>query len=232
MTEKPIYLFAHIPKTGGDTVRAHFWRNLREGRALFANPRKMDIPGTFSALGSEQRSACLLVMGHGVTCSLPTWFPGRAPKFFTILRDPVAHVISSYNWHDHIQQRDHGKAAPDFDRWFTRGKHSLMSRWLVTRFRELAAKYDQDLSQDELVQEASAVLESFWLIADLANLEGTLAPAFEALDVPGTITVSRKVTGRDVPRRLERTPEIEAQIRECATADMRLYERFCASSGN
>jgi hypothetical protein len=225
---EPIYFFFHIPKTGGDTVRKHFWRSLRKANRVSADMRD-DPNAKLRAMTPQQRDAYQIVMGHGVTAGLARYFEGREARFFTVLREPVGHVVSTYNWYAYRVKRDEGREPAPFDEWFTPAKYSIHARWLLTRFDGRSGEgYGRECPQHKLLADSLEVLERFWLVATLEQLDRTLAPAFQALKVPPKIQRSTKIAGQDLPKILARTPEIEARVRECSSADVRLYERYAA----
>lgn len=226
MLENSIFLFVHIPKTGGDTVRRHLWLYMDRRHRIALDARAGDNHVRLESLSSAQREACRLLLGHGVRLEFASYFTGRTPRFFTILRDPVAHAISSYNWYAYRAQHAYGTEPKTFEDWFTPDYYSLMARWLLTSFAGRPIADVANWKQQQILPEAAALLERFWLVATLENLERSLGPAFQALRVPRRIRRKSKVAGVDFPRRAERTPEIEALVRSCATADMRLYEQY------
>ena len=229
MSERPIYLFAHIPKTGGQTVRNHFIRIMKpQGRMISANARTTDFADHIQSFSAAQREAHDLVVGRRVNHDIRQYFPSRSPRFFTVLREPTSHVISVYNYNWRHRKLEHGKdSEPEsFDRWFKPKNYNRMSLWLITSFLGRPIAEYCEYSEDEVLNEARAVLKSCWLVARLEDLERTLKPAFDALGVPRNITDIRNIAGRDYSKRLVCTPEIEAHIRECSKADMQLYEEF------
>lgn len=228
MAEHPLYLFAHIPKTAGQTLRRHFRRHIRpRERVIAVNARDENAPGSTGAPAGPDRASCDLVVGHRVTLEITREFPNRAHRFFTVLRDPVEHTISSYNWEAHQLYSSQGKKPPRFERWFRKRKCSLMAWWLISRFKKVPAEIHMLYSQERLLEEAGQLLDQFWLVACVEELETSLGPVFEALGIPTQLKVRRNVAGRDYPILITRTPETENLIREQATADVALYARFC-----
>lgn len=89
-------VFTHIPKTGGVTTQKIIQRkhSFTKGRSFHSfNVKQLAV---FSTLPAEQKRQIQLVTGHlhfGVHKELQ-----RAPRYFTMLREPLARAISEYNF--------------------------------------------------------------------------------------------------------------------------------------
>jgi hypothetical protein len=223
---RPIYLFVHIPKTGGRTLRQHFARNLKRD-ALRAN-MSAEPDQLLGSVSDERRRTCRLVMGHNVGSEVAKYFPDREHRFFTVLRDPIAHMISSYNWKAHVlAMRDGRPDSLSFEDWLSpRRTNNLQSRWLVARFADGTAPKRPLNEPEALLEETRRVLRRFWAVGRLEDLERSLLPVFDALAIPSTIAKVQNVAGRDYPKLVERGPEVEALIRERSTVDMQIYAEF------
>ncbi|MCB8944624.1 MAG: sulfotransferase family 2 domain-containing protein [Ardenticatenaceae bacterium] len=91
-TNHPL-IFLHIPKTAGTTLQRILKRQYWP-RHLYHVGSAADSIANFQQLPAAQRAPIRLLMGHfemGIDASLPT-----PSTYFTILREPVARIISYY----------------------------------------------------------------------------------------------------------------------------------------
>lgn len=93
----PALIFLHIPKCGGTTLRSILNRAVPEGRRFRVGS---DIAGSRMALATlpdSQRLHTDLLYGHLSYGWHELLFPRQA-RYFTILREPVARIVSHYNY--------------------------------------------------------------------------------------------------------------------------------------
>lgn len=223
--QRPIYLFVHIPKTGGTTLLWHLNAHMK-GRVLGSVAAHIEDPAVLLANRTDLDTFDV-VFGHGVSRAMAAYFPEREPRFITTLRDPIDHAISLYNWTAHI--RDGGETMRPFERWYNRRKRNPMARWLAGRYAQGLKQLPMDYDDARLLAEAQTSLQQFWLVADNEKLEPTLRPLFEALGIPPEPAQRRRVAGIDYRKVYTRTPALEALVRERAQVDFRLYEEFCGA---
>jgi hypothetical protein len=230
-TGRPLYLFAHIPKTGGGSVRMHFRRNIAGDHGVIHVNRPGDLDTFFDSMSDEARAGCQLIQGHGVKAEIPRFFPGRKPYFFTIMREPIALMISTYNWQAARGIIDRDGEPLSFDEWLKpQGRNNFMSRWLLTKFMGQPKEELRRKEPERLLDEVRAVLKNFWVVAKLEDLERTLSPVCKALGIPESLAQSKNVAGRDYGKRIERTPEVEDKLRDRVAIDKIIYEEFAGRS--
>ena len=86
-------VFLHIPKTGGVTLR----RTLKRKYSRFLSEETLTKPRqAFARVPLSERATAQVVAGHlhyGVHEYIP-----RECDYITVLREPVARVVSSYNY--------------------------------------------------------------------------------------------------------------------------------------
>jgi hypothetical protein len=177
MNAQPRLFFLHIPKTAGTTLTSyiddHFDvertlpRTLLSKNALYVRPE--DLRGREQELPPFD-----LVRGH---FGFPIWqefFAGHA--LVTILRDPVARVVSLYNdWRS--KSPENLAAAPPVETELARlasqcslGEFLVQPHPLINRLfangqaRQLAGFIDEDRPDDELLQLACAHLRHCSLV--------------------------------------------------------------------
>lgn len=101
---EPLYLFFHIPETGGQTLRDHLLSELVNGHDYLhlgrlgptdPCPRTMD---DVMAMSDEQRRRVRVISGHDVSRDLSRVFARRPIREVTFLREPAQRIISHYNF--------------------------------------------------------------------------------------------------------------------------------------
>jgi hypothetical protein len=89
-------IFLHIPKTAGTTLLSILDRQYpKQAIHSFGGDAHVSV-AEFKALDDESRAQIRLLRGH-MAYGLHEYLPGSV-VYFTVLRDPVARVISYYNY--------------------------------------------------------------------------------------------------------------------------------------
>lgn len=103
--KEPLYIFLHMYKCGGTTIKNHLEKNFGKDEVLrfYGNQppylRNQDmITGYLQTLSEQQRDTLKVLIGHRVFWGIHEFFPGREPRYITFLRDPVRRVVSHYNF--------------------------------------------------------------------------------------------------------------------------------------
>lgn len=126
-----VYIFAHIPKTGGTTIRKHFEKNLSpyefvhlaeagDRRIERRNQNKLETEATdtpnlvtpFANRTKEERQKVRVVLGHQVNLETYKLFPNKTCKSIIFLREPVSWLVSYYNWQMNMRCQEQ-KALPE-----------------------------------------------------------------------------------------------------------------------
>lgn len=221
--------FIHIPKTAGVTVRSALKRLFADFTPLnerpeweFA-PRKFFSAATSSALpftANLERLADFPSFGGHIRARDIVNFFGAdqfsAYRSFTIVRDPIDRMLSSYNYmkgqHEDPLGSRFGMPFPDtFKEWFGWAEPNMQCRYLgLDGAAQSAIDFTGELSMD--------VVTLPWADAYLDWLGGTQgAPPLDA----GRRNVSRKALTRDDLS----AEEIDLILERCAE-DVKLYAHF------
>lgn len=132
---RPLWIFLHVPKCGGTTLKAHLERHFamdeqlvefshwgRSYRRTHGRPEFADRP-------AEERARAEILSGHQTWYGIHQLVPGaREPRYFTVLRDPAERCVSLYNF-----RWSRGHAPDDFDRWYE-GHYLAEQRDYMVRF--------------------------------------------------------------------------------------------------
>ena len=234
---KEIYLFSHIPKTGGAAVRWHFGTSLGQRFVYLGETsvpvRDLTIDG-LEALGEDQKSEIEFICGHQVDPKVAKLFPGREVRFITTLRDPADTMLSQYNYrvanslrysdeYQHSVPYDsNGKVLlPGFKEfWRDYGLKDMITFHILSHFGNQDAV---NLTGDEAVDCAISLLDDFWLVSDCSRLSQDFLPLTNALELPPIESVVNQSI------KLHRmSDEIREFCGEFWALDRKLYDRITA----
>ena len=93
---KPLIYLIHIQKTAGTTLRVFFSRGFGRNRCLFSG-RDAKLPA-IAASNPSRFQKCRVIGGHVGFGKIPQVIMDRSPVFVSVVRDPVARVISHYHY--------------------------------------------------------------------------------------------------------------------------------------
>lgn len=143
--DRPVYLFPHLPKTGGAALFQNVERFLPRSECLrlnctyqqfYTDPRTQKLcfyetPKDFeillSALSEAQKGKIQFISGHDLPYGLHKYFPQPA-KYFMFIREPIARTISLYNYQR--SQYEFLKTMKNMDESHRRLK-LFSNRWFV-----------------------------------------------------------------------------------------------------
>lgn len=197
------YLFLHIPKTGGTSLRLHFEAHLKP----FEEVVHLSETGTantkaagFLAFNDRppiERAKARVIIGHDVNAQTARLVEPNAVATICVLRDPLEWIVSRYNQ----EMRKHERAQqsiPSFWNWYWLAPRARTQvDWLLLRF--LGLSEDLPLSPTEKVDRAAAALSALdhvWLLEHLAEQS---SPVMHALGIP-PLTRRENVTGQTFKR--------------------------------
>ena len=97
----PVYFLLHIPRTAGQTIEFHLEEHAAPGtvwmpRHLPGGPMLAKPRHDLSQIGDPR--SVRAVVGHDVGRSLERYFEGRVIRRVVLLRDPIGHRLSLYNY--------------------------------------------------------------------------------------------------------------------------------------
>jgi len=182
MDSTPLYVFLHLPKTGGTTVTGHLSQHLPSQEMLFlgpkANQKRQEQGIAPPAEWPEQRLAPVRVItGHGADAASHTLIPSRAVRHVTILRDPAPLMVSRFNF-----DVSRSGEALTFEDWYPKQRRNPTLR----RLRKLLGERD--------LAGVTSALEGFWFVGVTEHLNDDLPHLFSAIGVPPVWT-NRRVAG-------------------------------------
>lgn len=232
MSDMPLHLFVHLPKTAGQAVRTHMRQHIPDRRAFAAlnaqdEDRRDEILSELKARGPRLK----LLMGHRVDRAVALEFAHRPIRLGIVLRDPSSYVVSRFNWN--VQGRNLEPNAVEtvqiFHRWL-RSKGNPQARWLLTAYGGQDRDAVAALDEAALLQQASEILDAFWCVGCTSDIAETMAPFFSSLGISAPFDTRKNVAGRDYPRSVDATePRIVEPVERNTRVDAALYTRYAGA---
>ncbi len=225
-----LWLYLHVPKTGGTTINGHLSRHLafddtfvllnRWGRSYRRREGRLPL----EERTPEERARIRCLVGHRVWYGVHELVPGRAPRYVTVLRDPAAQILSRYNF-----DRSRARTSLPFEAWYAERFGSEHARNPQVRF--LADRYAGTDSERDLTQayfSAVALLRRCWFVGVTAHLDDDLPHLFAAMGVPTTWDDYRRVGSGHRLLGVPGHPRAHDALRRYVTLDNALRERLNA----
>jgi len=182
-SDNELFIFIHIPKCGGTTLRENILLNYYANEVLCIykayNPefsKPIGIENFISSLSEERKNEIKIIIGHNVYYGIHKLFPNKIPKYITFVRNPARRIVSLYNWMR--TNREIGNDSVDSSRlmhngeiiqfgmpWFELNKKTLqngISKFLFHRFF-YKKNLEEDISKDQF-ENVINTLEKFYFI--------------------------------------------------------------------
>ena len=147
---KYLYIFLHIPKTGGSTFRKHIEKNFsEEERLLIAYhelrfnkkaPTKSDFTKAFkkdfSKLSPRRKEKIKIIYGHEIPYGVHEFFQ-KPSRYIIFVRNPLKRALSLYNFFRTRYEREttSGRKRRHYKyQLLVGGKIPNFEKWLDTKF--------------------------------------------------------------------------------------------------
>ena len=181
----PLWIFYHLPKSGGTTLKAHLEKHLVWDDELvdFSNwgvsYRTAHGRPEFADRSPEQRARARVLAGHKVDFGIHRLVPDREPRYFTFIRDPAERCVSLYNF-----RRSRGETSLEFKGWyetvFLPHQRNGIARFYAER---LLGKGLHDRPAEHLGL-AKELLDRCWLVSATDRLDAEMAILCDAIGIP------------------------------------------------
>ena len=226
VAREPLYVFLHLPKTGGTTITGHLSQHLPPEELLFLGPgsdrdRELRNIAPPHEWPEERRAQIRVITGHGANITSHRLVPSRPVRYVTIVRDPAPLLVSRFNF-----DVSRSGETLSFEDWYPQQRPDPILR----RLRKLLGEQGFD--------DVAAALEAFWFIGVTEHLDSDLPHLFSAIGVP-PVWINRRVAGGgtdvnglDLPGAAEAvaidqhaslTQEIRDRVHTDHGEDLRLY---------
>jgi hypothetical protein len=225
--EQTAVIFLHIPKTAGTTMLQILDRQYPPQTIFSLGSIAQESIAQFEALSAEEKAKIRLLRGH-MAFGLHEIFPGPA-TYFTILRDPVARVISHYNFilrtpdhylHDRVVEGGLSLQAlleQDYALMLNDAQVRLVSGvWGDAPFGQVTP---------EMLQTAKKNLtDSFAVVGLMEEFDKTVLLLKETFNWPEPVTYLRRNVSKQGMTVDTLPPQTIARIRQVNQQDQALYE--------
>lgn len=218
-----LFVFVHIPKTGGQSLRNHFIKHLAfHEEFIHLGPhgiadaqRRGLLP--FEQRPAEQRRRARVLLGHYVNHQSHTLVEGKTPRHITFLREPSEMLVSYYNFQME-QHRRNGKPIEPFDDWYG-GRQNTTTNWLYTEFMQRSWAPVSDAVLTEVIE----TLDRFWFVGVTECITEDAPWLLERIGISTDIERAN-VAGVHYPRTLELTPALRERLNAESPFDVQLHE--------
>ena len=225
-----VHFVYHVPKCAGRTIDCHLAASLsgnayyrtrkRRGLGRFLLSGKMPDPGQTQAVG-----------GHFLGISVEPRFAGRELKRSILLRDPVSHLVSYYNFRM-VRYLSEGLHPYSFELAYAATQRNFITHYILRNFLELPWTRLAGFSDQEKYDIVNAFLATFWYVGDYRLCDDLIAALATKLGIPSRATP--KNTRAEWERRVRwRTLDVDdlsidaiSQIRRENMLDQRLWETW------
>ncbi len=240
-SDQPIPLFLRIPKTASTTLSDLVYENHADGFRTEASPRppwwNPSFPGVWfyyggfaidEALGAPTPDmldaltdpGLCAVVGH-FTFGLHRYVP-RPSAYITVLRDPIARVVSLYR-HEAVWRQDQNRVVSEdltLDEFISRARSRDLDNGQVRRLCGVDFEIGE-CSPSHLRQAKTNLLRSFSVFGLTERFDETVLLVSQVLSWTTRVYISKKVNNYGVPSLL--SPNTIDKIAELNRFDLELY---------
>ena len=196
----PVHLICHVPKCAGHTIDRHLERLLPPGAYHGTKKRRgirrfLSTRQDIEAMPDPTRIRA--VCGHFLGISIESSFAGRALKRSILLRDPVSHAVSYYNFRM-MRYLSEGLNPYSFKLAYAATQRNFVTHYILRNFLELPWSRLASLSDDEKYEIVNAFLATFWFVGDYRLCDELVAA------LAGELGISRQAPKRNTRAEWER----------------------------
>lgn len=235
---RPLWIFLHVPKCGGTTLKAHLERHFAMDEQLveFSNwgrrYRKEQGRPEFEDRPAEERTRAEILAGHQLDYGIHRLVPGlREPRYVTVVRDPAERCVSLYNF-----RWSRGHAPDDFDQWYGEWYRPEQSDYMVRFFAQRLYGADLPADPEQQLAMAQRLLELCWFATTTDRWNEGLDFLSAAMGIPADwnhyraagrsieLPASHPSQGEVVARRVTLDDALRAHIHADSPGDVRLVD--------
>jgi hypothetical protein len=185
MEKQPLWIFLHLPKSGGTTFKVHLEKHLRWDEELVEFShwgrrwRQENGRPEFAERGIGERQRARILAGHNLAYGVHRLVPGREARYITFVRDPAERCVSLYNF-----RRSKGLAPVSFDAWYADEFRLKYRESMVRFFAERLVDMPLAARPEEHLALSRQLLTRCWHVGSTARLDQDLDLLCEAIGIP------------------------------------------------
>lgn len=194
---RPLWIFLHLPKTGGTTFKAHLEKHFEQDVALFEcsdwgrRYRREHGRPELAERSEEGRAKIDVIAGHGAYYGIHRLIPGdREARYISFVRDPADRCVSLYNF-----RRSRGFANVSFAEWYEEYYRARLSDSAVRFFAERLTDASVAATPAQQLEAARQLLARCWFVTTTEQLDAGLDLLCAAMGLPGDYQTLRKAGG-------------------------------------
>jgi len=182
MPENILWVFLHLPKTGGTTFNGLCYKQLIMDETFvllnhWGKQYRYDRQRpSFHDRSIEHRNRVRVLSGHRTYYGIHRLVPDKEPRYLTSLRDPADRIVSRYNF-----WRSLGKINECFENWYQYSykpkNYNPMVEFYANRLMDLGLK----LTPEQKLNLAKQLLDRCWYIAITERLDNDLKYIFKKM---------------------------------------------------
>jgi len=222
-----IYIFAHISKTGGTTLRHHFIKYMKE-HFDFVHLAKKGNKAAVAAglLAFEERSTSEMenikvIIGHKVNMDTGLYFKNKTINKIVTFRNPETWLPSRYN--QRMNRRvAQGKRVISLGNWLeTPEPFFSQFNWLIAQYYKFGASHKK-LSSNQIYDLIMNNISEFSKIFFLETLDDQIIQVCNELSIPHTLE-RKNITGIEKVNYLENNEAEQEIISDFIQNDLILF---------
>jgi hypothetical protein len=225
--QNELFLFVHMPKTGGQSLRSFFLKHVSPKHSFIhlVSPDTQNahfgwLPSDFAQRPLQERMQAKIILGHILNKDTHKMVPGKVPRHVLFLREPAETLVSFYNFMMKLR-RNNGESVIPFDEWYDLSKQdNMMTRFLWTEF--MLERCPRRITRREW-RGVQRMLRTFWFVGCTEHLDADAPLLFQRMGVNGVLERAN-VSGLHHEKMLALDAGLCERLRAENPIDVELYE--------
>lgn len=235
MSQNKTFIFSHIPKTAGTSLKVHFEKHLENENEFihFANVgfnvAQRNGLNPYYERPEALRSRAKVILGHKVNFKTKMLVEANEVEEIVIFRDPVAWEVSRFNQHANRLYKREGMTI-DFNFWLNEvNKTHSQFDWFLSNYLQMG----QSISKLNRVAKENLLfytLSNFKHVLFLDNLNEKIRPIFNQLGI-SNLKSHENAVGKDKTQFFKDNNENQKLLTALCKNEILLYEKLRSQFG-